>query len=109
MDKCKRCNKYNPVFKQLDTGENICLWCGIKMQYTQKGLKGVYKLLKFHLKNRWYFSWSDKLAGFLVHFILISLSIISLFSLIYVVYIGEFILIPTCILSIFAVKFLWCN
>ena len=93
MDKCKRCNKHNPVFRQLDTGENICLWCS----------------LKFHLENKWYFSWSDKLAKFLVHFILISLSIISLFSLIYVVYIGEFILIPTCILSIFAVKFLWCN
>ena len=39
MDKCKRCNKHNPVFRQLDTGENICLWCGIKMQYNQKGLK----------------------------------------------------------------------
>ena len=39
MDKCKRCNKHNSVFKQLDTGEHICLWCGIKIQYSQKGLK----------------------------------------------------------------------
>ena len=108
-NKCKKCNKRNSVFKRLDTGENICLLCGVKIEYESQGIKGIYKVLKLHIKNKWYFSWSDNVANFLVYFILTSLSLISLFSLIYVIYIGQFILIPTCILSIFTVKYLWYN
>ena len=47
--KCKKCNKRNSVFKRLDTGENICLLCGVKIEYESQGIKGIYKVLKFQI------------------------------------------------------------
>ena len=44
MDKGKRCNKHNPVFRQLDTGENIGLGWGLQMQCNQRGVKAVNNL-----------------------------------------------------------------
>ena len=51
-NKCKKCNKRNSVFKRLDTGENICLLCGVKIEYESQGIKGIYKVLKLHIKTQ---------------------------------------------------------
>lgn len=109
MDKCEQCNKHNQVFKNTDTNEKLCLWCGIKMQYELQGLKGVFRTLKLHIKNRWFWSWKENLIMVLLYIVLISLTVTSVFSLIYVICSGQHWLILNSIISLVAMILVWKN
>lgn len=86
MDKCEKCNKHKQVFKNTDTNEKLCLWCGIKMQYELQGIKGVFRTLKFHIKSQWILSWEEKLIQLFVYIAAISLTLTSISSFIYICY-----------------------
>ena len=52
--KCSKCNKLESAFKDLKTKKEICIWCWIKSRYEEDGFKIAFKVIKFHLKCKWY-------------------------------------------------------
>lgn len=109
MDKCERCNNHKQVFKNTDTNEKLCLWCGIKMQYELQGVKGVLRTLKFHIKSQWILSWEEKLTQLIVYITAISLTLTSILSFMYVICTGQHWLILNSIISLVAIILLWRN
>lgn len=109
MDKCERCNNHKQVFKNTDTNEKLCLWCGMKMQYELQGIKGVLRTLKFHIKSKWVFSWEEKAIQLFVYTIAILLTLISTSSFIYVIATSQYWLILNSIISLVAIILLWRN
>lgn len=107
MGKCERCNKHESVFKNTDTNEKLCLWCGIKMQYELQGVKGIFRTLKFHIKSKWLLSWEEKLMTILYYVVLISLTATSISSLIYVICTYQHWLVLNSIISLIAIIMLW--
>lgn len=108
-NRCEKCNKHKYVFKNTETNEKLCLWCGIKMQYELQGVKGIYRTLRFHTKSRWILSWRESLMQILFYIILVSLTATSILSAFYVIHIGQYWLLLTPIISLYAIIPLWKN
>ena len=109
MNKCEECNKHKVEFKNMETNEEVCLWCAIKMQYKLQGLKGVYKTLRFYLKSKWILEWEDSLLKILSGIILIIISVITVLSFMYVLYTKQYLLILNSLISLFVILYLWRN
>lgn len=104
---CEKCNTHKVAFNDEEDNKKLCLSCGIKKQYKLRGIKGIYKTLRFYLKTKYIFSWKDNFISLFLYMVLIALTLISIFSTIYVVYTGQYLLILNSIISLLAIFHLW--
>lgn len=105
---CETCKKRKHVFTHTETNEKFCLVCGVKMQYKLNRLKGVYKALKLYFKSRRMPMWETKKEkSFLLTFFLIALSLLIVYSVGYILFTKQHILLPVTIISAIRVAGFW--
>ena len=115
FDKCDECYKENAkfYFKDLISDKKLCIRCAAKLAYKRGGIKSLFKFIKFHIHNLWIYSWSSKLLRLCIYIILFSAIITTIFSILYLLSIRQYYIIPsqifTLAVAIYAVFIVWNN